>query len=92
MKTHQPHHDVVVLDERGVVETTTLEEFASRNRVDDCDCGQITCVCVTVRAHREDCKFRFAIAIPVGIECEHGYDVCPTCDPCTCDARREDLR
>ncbi len=18
------------------------------------------------------------------IECEHGYDVCPECDPCTC--------
>lgn len=23
---------------------------------------------------------------PVAVECEHGFDVCPTCDPCTCDA------
>jgi hypothetical protein len=25
---------------------------------------------------------------PVGIECQHGYDVCPTCDPCTCEKVR----
>lgn len=23
---------------------------------------------------------------PVGIECDHGYDVCPVCDPCTCSS------
>lgn len=85
-----PEHDVVVLDvKRGIVETTTFEEFTSRNRVDDCDCKQITCVCATVRAHREGCRFRFAVACAVPITCDHGYDVCPICDPCTCDAPSE---
>lgn len=37
-----------------------------------------------VRDHAPGCKYRTAIVTPVGIECEHGYDVCPTCDPCTC--------
>ncbi len=34
--------------------------------------------------HREGCAFRKAIESSVGIECEHGFDVCPYCDPCTC--------
>jgi hypothetical protein len=34
--------------------------------------------------HEPDCRFRKALLCPVGIECEHSFDVCPTCDPCTC--------
>jgi hypothetical protein len=26
-----------------------------------------------------------SINCAVGIPCTHGYDVCPQCDPCTCD-------
>ncbi len=26
---------------------------------------------------------------PVGIACEHGWDFCPKCDPCTCAELRE---
>lgn len=44
------------------------------------------CVCGVERRHKESCPFRRAVACPVAIECEHGYDVCPTCDPCTCGA------
>ncbi len=33
---------------------------------------------------KKGCKLLAAIACPVGIECDHGYDVCPTCDPCDC--------
>jgi hypothetical protein len=52
-----------------------------------CDvCGHIACVCNVKERHAEDCKFRVSVTCPVGIECEHGYDVCPTCDPCTCGA------
>lgn len=40
--------------------------------------------CGIRRMHRRRCKFRRAAAGAVGIECEHGYDVCPICDPCTC--------
>lgn len=24
----------------------------------------------------------------IGIECEHGYDCCPICDPCTCKEQK----
>ena len=34
--------------------------------------------------HRRDCRLRIAIDGAAGIECEHGHDVCPKCDPCTC--------
>ena len=52
-----------------------------------CDkCGHISCVCAYKQEHAEDCQFRRAATCPVGIECEHGYDVCPICDPCTCGA------
>lgn len=34
--------------------------------------------------HKEDCPYQKAMSNPVGIECKHGYDVCPECDPCTC--------
>jgi hypothetical protein len=51
-----------------------------------CWCGLIACVCAVAARHRPSCRFRVSILCPVGIECEHGYDVCPKCDPCTCDA------
>lgn len=34
--------------------------------------------------HAEACEFFIAETCAIAIECEHGYDVCPTCDPCTC--------
>lgn len=34
--------------------------------------------------HREDCSYILARFGSVAIECEHGYDVCPKCDACTC--------
>lgn len=34
--------------------------------------------------HSLDCPHWHAVNAGVGIECEHGYDVCPKCDPCTC--------
>ena len=37
----------------------------------------------------ERCKFRFSSLCAVPIECEHGYDVCPKCDPCTCASAEE---
>ncbi len=49
-------------------------------------CHQCPCCCGVRRNHAEECKFRRAVECPVAIECEHGLDVCPTCDPCTCGA------
>ena len=49
-----------------------------------CTCGHVACVCALKSRHGDGCKFRLAATCAVGIECAHGYDVCPTCDPCTC--------
>ena len=49
-----------------------------------CVCGFINCICGFKTNHKPTCKFRKAIACRVPIECKHGYDVCPICDPCTC--------
>lgn len=48
-------------------------------------CGFIDCVCALRRAHVPGCRLRTAAEGPVGIECDHGHDVCPVCDPCTCE-------
>jgi hypothetical protein len=47
-------------------------------------CGHISCVCSIKKKHDAECKLLKAATSAVGIECEHGYDVCPKCDPCTC--------
>jgi hypothetical protein len=56
-----------------------------------CDkCGHLACVCGVIEAHTdENCAFRIAITCAIPIECEHGYDVCPKCDPCTCFKKEE---
>lgn len=41
--------------------------------------------------HNERCKFRRSATCAVAIECEHGYVVCPICDPCTCDKIEEEI-
>lgn len=47
-------------------------------------CGHLACICKILAEHEKGCSYRFAAVCAVPIECEHGYDVCPTCDPCTC--------
>lgn len=48
-------------------------------------CGHIVCVCGIRESHEDGCDFRRAATCAVGIECDHGHDVCPICDPCTCE-------
>ena len=67
-----------------VIDGKSVEQFMARDRVEDCDCELISCVCVEARVHRENCPYRGAMTCAVPIECDHGYDVCPKCDPCTC--------
>ena len=38
--------------------------------------------------HDRTCLYARAVRCRVAIECEHGYDVCPTCDPCTCATKK----
>jgi len=52
-------------------------------------CGFLACVCDIIANHEEGCKYRVSATCAVGIECEHGRDVCPKCDPCTCGQRIE---
>lgn len=51
-----------------------------------CDtCGHLACVCSIIANHPDpECEFRISATCPTPIECDHGYDVCPTCDLCTC--------
>ena len=53
------------------------------------DCKHFACVCKVINEHKQDCKFRIATAGSVAIECDHGYDVCPICDPCTCKPKEQ---
>lgn len=55
-------------------------------------CGHLACVCGIRTQHPDPaCKFRVSTTCAVPIECDHGYDVCPQCDPCTCNSTKEDL-
>jgi hypothetical protein len=63
-----------------------LDAKLSQTRVKDCDCGMITCVCEQARQHKQGCRFRRALTLPFSLECDHNYDVCPKCDPCTCES------
>ena len=47
-------------------------------------CGHIECICAIKEQHDANCRFRISASCAVPVECEHGYDVCPICDPCTC--------
>lgn len=51
-----------------------------------CDvCGHLACVCSIKEKHPDpECRFRVSATCAVPIECDHGYDVCTKCDPCTC--------
>lgn len=50
----------------------------------ECAWGHIACVCNIKKRHNPNCKFLIAATGAIGIECKHGFDVCPKCDPCTC--------
>ena len=48
------------------------------------NCQHFACICRVLASHAAWCRYRTAMTCAVGIECEHGRDVCPACDPCTC--------
>jgi hypothetical protein len=60
-------------------------EYIAQGRVEDCDCQMLQCVCVEVRKHKPECRWRKALVAPIGFACEqHNLEECPTCDACTC--------
>lgn len=70
----------------------TYEEWVKEleaARAKDCFCGLLYCCCDQVRDHDPNCRFRKAMVCPVAVECDHGHDVCPQCDRCTCGGKKE---
>ena len=45
--------------------------------------------CAIRKGHKGNCLYRIAATGGVGIECDHGRDVCAICDPCTCAGGKE---
>jgi hypothetical protein len=69
----------------------TYEQYSSFGRLPDCDCQLIRCVCAQARRHQLTCKYRKAMTCAIGISCEeHGLEICPTCDPCSCGVPLEE--
>lgn len=63
----------------------TQDLRAARSLIGCGACGHLACVCNIIAAHPDPkCRFRVSSTCAVPVECEHGFDVCPTCDPCTC--------
>lgn len=58
--------------------------MTTKKRIGCVKCGHLACVCAILATHGKGCDYRRAATCAVPIECEHGFDVCPTCDPCTC--------
>jgi hypothetical protein len=49
-------------------------------------CRHFACICYLLDTHNPNCPHRIAATCAAPIACEHGRDVCLTCDPCTCHA------
>lgn len=45
----------------------------------------------SMERHVDGCRLLTALRCPVSCACSHGFDVCPECDPCTCDAMRRGM-
>ena len=52
-------------------------------------CKFYSCVCAILLGHQKECSYRKAATSPIGIDCPHGYDVCPQCDPCNCTEKAD---
>lgn len=64
---------------------TIISVYLPGDEIPHCTtCGHLACVCDILAAHVEGCRFRLAATCAIPIECDHGRDVCPICDPCTC--------
>jgi hypothetical protein len=71
---------------RGAI--LTQEAAAASSLVFCPDCGLIRdgCVCSARREHKPGCRFLRAASLSVELECHHGFQACPICDPCDCGA------
>lgn len=58
------------------------------------ECGyfKFACICKLKLVHREDCRFLRAARLTVELACDHGFQACPICDPCSCGVEVEGIR
>lgn len=49
--------------------------------------GRQKCENDSPTGHQQGCGLLLAATGAIAIECEHGYDTCPICDPCTCASK-----
>jgi len=47
------------------------------------------CICKAKLEHDPDCRFLRAASLSVEIACDHGFQACPECDPCKCEAFKD---
>ena len=80
----QSYIDTGVVPDGGTIVVEDYDTYAARGRVPDCDCELIQCVCTEARKHKVGCDYRLAMTCAIPVECDHGVDCCPQCDPCTC--------
>ncbi len=54
-------------------------------------CGNLVhCTCTLQERHQPGRRFVRAAMLSVELACEHGYQACPLCDPCSCEPKREE--
>lgn len=83
---------VAVIDTGGAKIDPVIEQVLGSlgipviyDKIEGCAvCKHFACVCVIRKNHKEGCKFLRAATCDIAVECDHGYDVCHKCDPCTC--------
>lgn len=51
----------------------------------DLDALQRRSIGTFAEGHKPHCHYLISVVGAAAIECEHGYDSCPVCDPCTCE-------
>lgn len=48
-------------------------------------CGNlVACTCDLAKSHKAGCDYLRAATLGLELACEHGFQACPKCDPCTC--------
>jgi hypothetical protein len=72
---------------RYSVASTPLDGVRYNVEVGCPKCGNLaTCTCPVEKQHAEGCRYRTAACLSIELACEHGFQACPICDPCTCGA------
>lgn len=52
-------------------------------------CGNlVSCICEVRKTHGKKCRYRIASELSFELACEHGFEACPKCDPCTCKKQK----